>query len=703
MQLIVQRLSGYWTSFCVSYSYLTFLRSPFMGFILICLSLINPTSTILSLIAYCSDIILGKLVNINRENKINSLYAYNSILVGLAIGFLFELSYLSVLMTIFASFLALMLSYSLSTIFYTYLGLPILNIPFTITASLIYLASMRYSNMFIAKSMEYASLLDITGLPITLSGLFKAVGILLFLPYDLVGIAILAAMFFYSRINFFLMVSGYYVGILFVAMLKGSIALAVSEVYSFNFIIISMALGGYFLIPSAKSYLIAFCGVIVSVFVLDAASIFWSSYGIPVFTFPFIVIVMLVLYVLRSSRFNYITIAFFRSPELMLEHYLNYTNRFNVLYPQPYLPFNGQWKVYQAFDDQWTHKGLWKHAIDFIMVNPDDNSSFRNMGLQLDDYYCYGQPILSPISGVVIACHDGLADNPIGLVDKENYWGNYVLIKSYLNYTVLICHLNQNSLSVKAGDTVVVGQTIANCGNSGYSPLPHIHIQCQLLPYLGVPTIPFRFTSCSADGVTLFGTRELVTGQTVKSVSVSDITMNKFMFILDETFSFEVMYNQKKHSSLTIKVVLEIDGTYHFLESQTNSKLYFSLYEGVFSFFKYEGSSKSCLRFLYLCLPRLPLTMEQVQWTDHINPLLLGKLTSSSTFIKSFNHTLFQCLGSYRFTAIDTIEGSITARSLRGKTMVKTECVLDHFRGFNRLSVLYNNESFSLIKTGVAA
>jgi murein DD-endopeptidase MepM/ murein hydrolase activator NlpD len=43
--------------------------------------------------------------------------------------------------------------------------------------------------------------------------------------------------------------------------------------------------------------------------------------------------------------------------------------------------------------------------------------------------------------------------------------------------TVALCHLQQNSLKVQAGQRVQVGSVLARCGNSGNSTEPHVHVQ----------------------------------------------------------------------------------------------------------------------------------------------------------------------------------------------------------------------------------
>jgi murein DD-endopeptidase MepM/ murein hydrolase activator NlpD len=44
---------------------------------------------------------------------------------------------------------------------------------------------------------------------------------------------------------------------------------------------------------------------------------------------------------------------------------------------------------------------------------------------------------------------------------------------------VLLAHLQRDSVTVRAGDTVEVGQAIAKIGNSGNTTEPHLHIHAR--------------------------------------------------------------------------------------------------------------------------------------------------------------------------------------------------------------------------------
>ena len=676
---------SYLKNLCKSYSYLALSQSQVFGLVLLLISFVNPSSAFLSLIAFCAALVLGILIGLKKEHMLTGMYTFNSLLVGLSMGFLFEVSMLSVLFTVIASVFTMLLSFALHSIFTWYLHIPILNLPSTITASLVYLASIRYGNLYTSNTIKLSSL-NFEHLPIWLSGLFKSTGTLLFLPYDFIGMGILVSMLFFSRINFFLTITGYYAGTSLLTVLKGSSYAAYSDVYSFNFILIALALGGLFLIPSIKTYIIAFTGVFVSVFILDAVDILWSSYGIPVFAFPFVIVVLLVLYVLNVNKFPLVTSVFLDSPEQNLEHYINHTARFNQLLPQPHLPFSGTWTVYQAFDDEWTHKGVWAHAVDFVITDTD-GKTFRMEGKVPEDYYCFNKPVLSPVSGRIIEVWNECFDNPIGVTDEQNNWGNYVILYSDWGYYIEISHFARGSIVVRAGDYVTQGQLLGKCGNSGFSPQPHIHIQCQYLPHIGAPTTPFSFTNCISDNRCRFGIGlQIERGVTLRPVVRSRQIERRFQFVLGDQSTFDIFRNEKKTGSVRISVRMAPDGSYYFEDSSEGGRLFFSNREGVFTFYRFEGNFASPIRYLFVALPRMPLTDECVSWNDEINFSLLYRQATLASFLKAFKRDVFRAFGEYCICGSE-INGSITSRTLMRIASIQTTVRLGETRGFEKIAI----------------
>lgn len=110
-------------------------------------------------------------------------------------------------------------------------------------------------------------------------------------------------------------------------------------------------------------------------------------------------------------------------------------------------------------------------------------------------FFAYGRPILAPADGLVVAVHDGEIDHearrsqlalvPYALGQASRLRqgvgavaGNHVAIglRDSGAYAAL-CHLRAGSIRVGVGDEVAAGQQIAECGNSGNSTQPHVHVQ----------------------------------------------------------------------------------------------------------------------------------------------------------------------------------------------------------------------------------
>ncbi len=102
-------------------------------------------------------------------------------------------------------------------------------------------------------------------------------------------------------------------------------------------------------------------------------------------------------------------------------------------------------------------------------------------GEALEGYGCYGTPLLAPATGTVVAAHDGEPDKTPGAqaMDTATPMGNYVGLRLESGTYLLLAHLRPGSLSVQVGDEVAEGQPLGQCGNSGNTSEPHVHIHHQ--------------------------------------------------------------------------------------------------------------------------------------------------------------------------------------------------------------------------------
>jgi hypothetical protein len=99
----------------------------------------------------------------------------------------------------------------------------------------------------------------------------------------------------------------------------------------------------------------------------------------------------------------------------------------------------------------------------------------------LEDYGCYGVPVVAPTSGLVVNAHDGEPDETPGVTSNNVIapTGNHVVIQLETGTYLVIAHLQPGSVAVQPGDQVAEGQVIGACGNSGNTSEPHIHIHHQ--------------------------------------------------------------------------------------------------------------------------------------------------------------------------------------------------------------------------------
>jgi hypothetical protein len=116
-----------------------------------------------------------------------------------------------------------------------------------------------------------------------------------------------------------------------------------------------------------------------------------------------------------------------------------------------------------------------RYAVDFVKLNV---AGFRARGVFPGDphaYAIYGDVVLSPCDGSVLAVADGFAD---GVPDAKHPLGNNVVLRCG-DAAVTLAQLERGSIVVKPGAAIVRGAPLARVGNSGLSPEPHLHVHAE--------------------------------------------------------------------------------------------------------------------------------------------------------------------------------------------------------------------------------
>jgi urea transporter/murein DD-endopeptidase MepM/ murein hydrolase activator NlpD len=668
-----------------SYAEIFFLHGALTGLLIFAVLIVAPNVALAGILAVLSAYAFACLIGLGQQFLQSGYYTYNPLLVGLSLGHLFQLTPLTACFIISAGVFTLLVTIFLENVFSTYLRLPILSVPFVIVSSMAYLASLKYSNLLVT-STPAALHADSMGLPFWIAGYFKSLGAILFAPSVIVGAVFAALILVASRILFALSLLGYFIGAGARGFLLGSASTAFGDANNFNFILIAMALGGVFLIPSPISYLLAAIAVATSTMFLDAMTGFWSFHGIPVFTLPFNLICLGMIYVLGLVNHPRVALVVGRTPEETLGSFHSNRLRYPGTQRTLFLPFSGPWTVWQGFDGRWTHKGSWRYAYDFVITD-DEGETCTNEGKRLEDYYCYNKPVLAPVRGRVVQATDDLPDSPIGEPDKANNWGNLVILHDPRGFFVELSHFAAKSLRVKVGEWVERGTVLGLCGNSGYSPQPHIHIQVQANDVIGAGTMPFSFVSFANDCG--YHANDLpIEGHRVEPLYPDKQLDRATNFSLDDELEYQITNNNSMTGKLRMKVKMAVDGTFYF--ESDKGQLYFSKHEGTFYFHRCTGADPF-LKMLYLALPRLPLApREAMHWKDYVPAELVASWPAriGLGFLASIYPKLAVTTVSMRFAGRQVIESEIT-QTLLTSASKKATIQFDDQKGF--ASVTVNN------------
>jgi murein DD-endopeptidase MepM/ murein hydrolase activator NlpD len=157
------------------------------------------------------------------------------------------------------------------------------------------------------------------------------------------------------------------------------------------------------------------------------------------------------------------------------------------------IPLTGTLYVTQGWGGDVTHHGQWEYAIDFIVLG-SNYRAYRGSGRRLSDYYTWEKSVYAPAAGTVIKMENSVRDNELQRPNREQPWGNYVIIDHGNGEYSVVAHFKRGSITAREGDTVQRGQLLGLAGNSGFSYAPHIHYQLQDGPDFTASTLPATFS-----------------------------------------------------------------------------------------------------------------------------------------------------------------------------------------------------------------
>lgn len=471
------------------FAWVSMVPSRRAGLALGCLTFLDPGHGSIGMIAALSGWAAGYAAGADGQER--PVCVFNGLLTGLFVAHVWSLGPSMLILAVLGGVFAGWLTVALGRLSWSLIQLPILSVPFVLVAMLTTAAGGSFTTL---RLNPYSAPPALLGTQV--DRFLSAVGSLYFIPNPFVGLFILAVILAFSRYYVVLAILGYGAAWIFLRQLGAAPEHLATCAWDSNAILAALLVGGLFATPSLFT---AALGVLASVMAAWLAvafgRIFDVAHLVP-FSSPFVVAAWSVLYAAVrnnriSSRFN---VAVPDAPERTYERTQISLARIGRPASVPLaLPVAGVWTVSQGFSGQHTHRGPWRHALDFIVMKGD--KSFANRGTSLGDFHCYNQPVLSPAYGQVWRVMGEVPDNTPGTVNVAANWGNFVLIRLATGQFVLLAHLKPASIAVWPGAWVKPGDFLGLCGNSGRSPQPHLHLHVQGTDDVGAPTLPFHLAS----------------------------------------------------------------------------------------------------------------------------------------------------------------------------------------------------------------
>lgn len=626
-----------------SYSMLFFSNEKLFALLILVVSFFNPYTGLGGLSATIVSVITAYGIGFSRAQVKSGLYTYSALLLGLGMGAFYELSLGYWILLTLASIISVFISAVLIDK-YGRKSLPALSLAFIITFWIVILASKEFSAVGLSqrniywlnevyatggnKLLNLMQRFDSIVMPNMVSGFFRSLSAILFQNNIQAGVVLSIGLLLFSRIAFSLLIVGYASAMIFINLMGGNSGGLNYYNFGTNFMLVSMALGGFYLIPSIRSYLWASISVAISYLLVIGLGKITYTWGLPVFSLPFCITVIIFLYCLqlRQTRGKLVlTPVQYYSPEINLYRYINGKERLmNTIFKQLSLPFMGEWMVSQGYDGTVTHKDEWSKAIDFVILD-DEMKTFRSPGNLPEHFYCFNKPVLCPADGIVEEIIDHIDDNNIGGNNAQQNWGNTIIIKHAEGLYSKLSHLKKQSFKVAKGTYVKKGEMIALVGNSGRSPEPHLHFQMQVTPYVGSKTMAYPFSYFTVRNNSNYELKNFTTPKEGSFISNVETNLQ-----LQQAFNFQPGFKMTVKANGFLEEEWEVctsiyNETYLYC-SVHNAFAYFINNGTAFYFTNYFGKNNTLLFYFYQSAYKVLLSSEKKVMVEDAFPLNVFRL-----------------------------------------------------------------------------
>jgi urea transporter len=297
-----------------SYSQVFFSENYWFAIPLVVVSFFDISAGLSGLLSVLTANLAASILKFDKVTLTKGFYGFNSLLVGLGLGYFYELTLVVIVVAIFAGFLTLLITIAFQGIMGKYY-LPYLSIPFVFSLWIVLGAGGMVNGLEDNQSSVFMinKLFSLGGHPLVnihqwwvgnitsnfLNSYFLSLGAIFFQFNVLSGIVIAISLLFYSRIAFLLSILGYTVAYSAYTFLGINMTQLGYSHIGFNFVLGAIAIGGYFYIPSKQSFLWAFA--ITPVVALVAAGLFGllNPFNLALLSLPFNLVLLTFIYSLR--------------------------------------------------------------------------------------------------------------------------------------------------------------------------------------------------------------------------------------------------------------------------------------------------------------------------------------------------------------------------------------------------------------------
>jgi hypothetical protein len=145
------------------------------------------------------------------------------------------------------------------------------------------------------------------------------------------------------------------------------------------------------------------------------------------------------------------------------------------------LPFNDEWYVFWGGtnENQNYHVAYENQRFAYDILIVKDSVTFSGDPKNNESYFAFGKEIIAPCDAKVVKVITGVEDNIPGELNSKQLTGNTIILETNEKEYILFAHLKHQSIVVREGQFIRQGSLLAQCGNSGNTTEPHLHLSLQ--------------------------------------------------------------------------------------------------------------------------------------------------------------------------------------------------------------------------------